>query len=523
MIMASILQIRFFPVPETEVDAAIIRALAYRVCAINVILAAAGMTFLCFSSFRILKRLTGLEGLLLPLEEKNYPALAEIRPDTEGDYTELERSLEFLGQFYRIMQVYIEKNIEAEKLIKAENNEQQAEAACLEGVLETVDSRFNEIKSSASQAENAVTIIENYLMVLKDITAEQIRFIKQADSGIAEAAELAETVMLGISKNGVITEKLREQVSVGKEQFRSAHNIINEAMVNLEKITVIAKEINQISEQTNILSMNAAIESAHAGAAGAGFAVVAAEIKKLAESTRENAHSIQEAIKSITRQIAEALKASEVSFETFGLIAGEIEGLTKDLTEIGESSRRSSAASNETGKVVRESAAIIKRIEDASTDAMTHHQSFRTALEQIGILSDKTRTEVKEIHTGTRGILKHVLRTQETIRQTLAAAVDAGKTISTGEVPASTGSNLLAGVNGAVLLPTAAQGSGSMPPAVSGAVDRAGSNPASVDRIGTNNGTVQKRKDGTLASGVPEADNSWRKDVAVKSPPRTIW
>jgi methyl-accepting chemotaxis protein len=246
----------------------------------------------------------------------------------------------------------------------------------------------------------------------------------------------------------------------------------------LEKITEMTAAINQISEQTNILSMNAAIESAHAGSAGAGFAVVASEIKKLAESTKKNAFDIQAAIKAITRQIEDALKASDRASETFGSITGGIGNFTEGLASINEAAQKSSAVSGEIGTLIKESASIIRKIQDGGVDIMAHHHSFRSTLEQIHLLAGKSRTELREIHTGTREVLENIANTQEKIRETLDETGALGKVL-----PATA-------AGGAT--PAGGQAAAPVPAAI------------------------------VPAASAFDADNSWRKDVTVKSPPQTI-
>ncbi|MDR2617252.1 MAG: methyl-accepting chemotaxis protein [Treponema sp.] len=451
MALVSVLLSRFssaFGQPDTK-------GLLFRLSLANILLAAAGMALLLLAGAKILIRLGHLEDLAQLLEEKNYPALGEIKPS--GAYKELETSLRSLGKFYQILKTFSSQSAEARELIKAENTEHEAKAAHLGEVFDAAESRFGEIGSAAVHVSGFAGKYTSAIGSLNGNAAKQAELTAHAESRISEAAQLAGTISARIGESESQAEALKERVLAGEDQSRTAYDTIREAAGNLEKITDMAGVINQISEQTDLLSMNAAIESAHAGAAGAGFAVVANEIKKLAESTRENAESIQEAIKAINRRIAEALKASEASFETFSSITEKFGIFARTLTEIGREAQKSGDTHRETREAVRESAAIARKILDSGSEALNSSGSLLTDLEQIRSLSDMTRTELKEIRMGALESLEHIRKTQEKVRQTLTEAEDLG-----------------------------------------GTMDR------------------------NAVHGTVKADDSWRKDVAVKSPPRTV-
>jgi methyl-accepting chemotaxis protein len=233
-------------------------------------------------------------------------------------------------------------------------------------------------------------------------------------------------------------ESLCEKAGAGEEQAQEVKDLVKTISREVDGISEITAIINQISEQTNILSMNAAIESAHAGQAGAGFAVVAEGIRKLAESTKENAGRIHEELLSIDKNTRSALKASQVSFETFNGITGKIEELCKELRDLSSAARETGAINGEIDTLIKESVLVNRQLQDSGADVMAHHQSFKASLEQIEALSDTTRAEIREIHSGTGELLENMKKSQTRIVEGLAQAEKMSLLPGiSGEVPAA--------------------------------------------------------------------------------------
>ncbi|MDU0202122.1 methyl-accepting chemotaxis protein [Paenibacillus sp. MAH-36] len=140
-----------------------------------------------------------------------------------------------------------------------------------------------------------------------------------------------------------------------KESVDSVAAISEENMVILlqlerqsDSIRGIVRLIKDISSQTNLLALNAAIEAAHAKEYGRGFAVVAGEIRKLAaqveQATRE-ANAYVEGIETRVREIGESTKRSRTAaeesrrriqqaveaFEGIGEAAHDLDGQAKEM------------------------------------------------------------------------------------------------------------------------------------------------------------------------------------------------
>jgi methyl-accepting chemotaxis protein len=378
-----------------------------------------GMAALGFGLFRLSRKLDLFTGLFRPLEGGDYAGLTALPEPEDADAKAVRDSLVVLGKILRDLRAFILQCLELRDILCAENTEQNMMIGHIGGIIDKAIERFYDVESSVNQALEAMGGIGTSLYSLKDAAGGQSRFMEQAEDRLSETMGLVVSLASRLEVSSKNTESLGLAMTDGETRVQELADIIKNIAGDVEKIAEITVNINQISEQTNILSINAAIESAHASAAGAGFAVVAAEIKKLAESTRENARRIQEELRDITEKTQNALRASEVSSQTFNAITGEIKNLGENLKGLTQSALSGGGAKGDIELFIKNSADKHRRISDGSLDVMAHHQSFETALGLIRDMTEKTRMEIREIHSGTREILEKVNSNQQSFLKSL--------------------------------------------------------------------------------------------------------
>jgi twitching motility protein PilJ len=175
---------------------------------------------------------------------------------------------------------------------------------------------------------------------------------------VSKNAEASADAVRGAMQLAVRGDRSMHQTTAAMSRIESAVQLTSEKMRVLgarsSEISEIINLINEIAAQTNLLALNAAIEAAHAGQAGTGFSVVADEIRKLAERSSRATRDVGTLIKSIQKEISEAVSAMEKG-------SGEV--------QIGaQVSQEAGLALQEISTAVRHSVELMEEISTASEE-----------------------------------------------------------------------------------------------------------------------------------------------------------
>ena len=160
------------------------------------------------------------------------------------------------------------------------------------------------------------------LMLAKSITV--LKNSKKAISDLSdEVGEIA----------GVINA-ITADVQKSSENTYEVNKLIDELLLETEKMTSILAAINKLSNSTKILGLNASIESARAGEAGKGFSVVAQEIGRLSANTNQAAMEIAQMLTSIEAQLQTIGTKSQDTTDTFMQQAASLEEIAASMDDL---------------------------------------------------------------------------------------------------------------------------------------------------------------------------------------------
>lgn len=145
------------------------------------------------------------------------------------------------------------------------------------------------------------------------------------------------------------------------------------------EVTAIINVIDDIAFQTNILALNAAVEAARAGRQGDGFAVVASEVRSLAQRCAAAAKEIKVIIRASAERIGSGAALATQVGQTIATASGQIEKMTRLMTEIASASARQSedivqigGAVSQLDEVTQQNASLVEECAAAAESLSSH-------------------------------------------------------------------------------------------------------------------------------------------------------
>ncbi len=162
-------------------------------------------------------------------------------------------------------------------------------------------------------------------------------------------------------------ERLRQDASSVKENFRNMSATFGQLQVALDKIRNSLSGISEVADQTDLLSLNASIEAARAGEQGKGFAVVAEEVGKLAKMSQDMVDGIHASIMEVEQKSSELNKYIQASDEAMLGSIQSMEETGRYFDDIKERASGTSAVRDAIDHAVEQNRAYVKTVQDSLT------------------------------------------------------------------------------------------------------------------------------------------------------------
>ena len=162
-------------------------------------------------------------------------------------------------------------------------------------------------------------------------------------------------------------ERLRQDASSVKENFRNMSATFGQLQVALDKIRNSLSGISEVADQTDLLSLNASIEAARAGEQGKGFAVDAEEVGKLAKMSQDMVEGIHASIMEVEQKSSELNKYIQASDEAMLGSIQSMEETGRYFDDIKERASGTSAVRDAIDHAVEQNRAYVKTVQDSLT------------------------------------------------------------------------------------------------------------------------------------------------------------
>ena len=204
----------------------------------------------------------------------------------------------------------------------------------LRTILRSLNETIVGFRAAASRLAEMSEELNGQSGQLHQASVEQTQSAEELVGEVSHVKERLASVTQSSSQTRAKTEEIARCIQAANARMDALSNAMDGISANAQKITQIAKDIEDVAFQTGILAINASVEAARAGNAGKGFAVVAEEVRQLASRSSEAAKNVAATVgstRSIIQTGVELTAAAAGSLQDISVVSNQISGITDQL------------------------------------------------------------------------------------------------------------------------------------------------------------------------------------------------
>jgi methyl-accepting chemotaxis protein len=245
---------------------------------------------------------------------------------------------------------------------------------------EKVRDTIAEVKASAREVTNASVEISSATTDLSQRTEEQAASLEETSASMEQIAATVKKNAENAQQANASAAQTQQVADRGGEVVAKAVGAMAKIEESSRKISDIIGVIDEIARQTNLLALNAAVEAARAGEAGRGFAVVASEVRSLAQRSSQAAKDIKDLITNSNAQVKDGVDLVNQAGNALNEIVESIKQVAAIVSDIANASIEQSTgieqvnrALNQMDEVTQQNSALVE--ENAATAKTLEHQA----------------------------------------------------------------------------------------------------------------------------------------------------
>ncbi len=283
---------------------------------------------------------------------------------------------------------------------------QMAEA--LNRAVESMRGTLQEVRGSADSVAGAAQQLSSASQELSSGAQEQA-------SNLEETTASMEQITSSVRQNADNARQANQLVTASRDSAEKGGQVVSDAVAAMGEINTASKRIaeiittiDEIAFQTNLLALNAAVEAARAGEQGRGFAVVAAEVRSLAQRSATAAKEIKSLIQDSVRKVDAGSGMVNESGKVLVEIVASVKRVTDIVGEIAAASQEQATGVDQMGKAMTQ------------MDQVTQSNAAQT--EELASTAEALTNSAQELQAM---VARFRLDQQGSVRKTAAVAAPA--------------------------------------------------------------------------------------------------
>lgn len=261
---------------------------------------------------------------------------------------------------------------------------------------------INRLKITVEEVDRAASGIASVSSQLAEGSSQQAASIEETSAELKELEALSQ-------KSAADSQETNHRALETSNTAQNGSKVVADLVIAMEniveggnRITVVAKDIENVAFQTNLLALNAAVEAARAGEAGAGFAVVSEEVRNLAQRVKESAQTTTDIVEKNKRLAGEGIKKVSNTRESLDDILSSTEKVAALINGIAMANENQAKgvdqiekAISEMNNVVQANSANAEEASSASVELSAQAASLKHMVKEFSVFIDgeKTRQE----------------------------------------------------------------------------------------------------------------------------------